>query len=128
MKTFIFGHTSLGRPILAHQFGNLGPEVLILGGVHGDETEGVTLALGLIDRLSKSFPAKLKLTIAPHSILTAYLQNLASMPGVLISIETYPPRIGAHSLLIHAISPALLRRANQRIMRLCDLSKPQISA
>lgn len=65
MKTFIFGHTSLGRPILAYEFGGAGPEILILGGVHGDETEGVTLALGLIDRCASAFSARLKLTIVP---------------------------------------------------------------
>src|SRR6185312_13820322 len=61
MTTTIFGHTPLGLPILAYRFQNPGPRVLILGGVHGDEIEGVIAAQGLL----QSFPYQLDLTLIP---------------------------------------------------------------
>lgn len=66
MKTFIFGHSALGRAIPAYRFGGgHTPEVLILGGVHGDENEGVTLAHALLDAFLASFPYRLTVTIVP---------------------------------------------------------------
>lgn len=66
MKTRLFGNSSLGLPILA--FENLpgGPEVLILGGVHGDEYEGIVAADGLLEALLKHNPYRLNLTIVPR--------------------------------------------------------------
>lgn len=66
MKTFTFGKTSLGLPILAHEFAAGGPEVLILGGVHGDEYEGVVAADGILAALMVSNPYRLNLTIVPR--------------------------------------------------------------
>ncbi len=65
MKSFIFGQTSQGLPILAHLFGHSGPNVLVLGGVHGDEWEGIVAAHALINRFSKAFSYKMRLTIVP---------------------------------------------------------------
>lgn len=66
MKTTLFGNSSLGLPIIAYEFSNSGPEVLILGGVHGDEIEGVWAAQGLLQSFLKSFPYKLNLTLIPQ--------------------------------------------------------------
>ena len=55
MKSFVFGYSGNGLPIPAYQFGNQGPETLILGGVHGDEPEGVIAAHGLLDLFFKDF-------------------------------------------------------------------------
>lgn len=65
MTNFIFGQTALKLPIQAYRFENSGPEVLILGGVHGDETEGVWCALALLGEFQKNFAYKLNLTIVP---------------------------------------------------------------
>ncbi len=65
MKSFVFGHTYNSLPIIAHEFGSQGPSVLILAGVHGDESEGVIAAHGLLDSFTQSFPYKLHLTIIP---------------------------------------------------------------
>ena len=46
--TSTLGQTRLGLPITVHQFGKGPKEVLILGGVHGDEPEGVIAANGLL--------------------------------------------------------------------------------
>lgn len=65
MKTFIFGQSARQRSIPAYSFAGHGPKVLILGGVHGDESEGVTLSLALLDALLISFPFRLDLTLVP---------------------------------------------------------------
>lgn len=66
MTSYVFGSTPLGLPIEAWRFENQGPEVLILGGVHGDETEGVVAALGLLKEFQKNFSYKLNLTLVPR--------------------------------------------------------------
>ena len=53
----IMGYSALGLPIEMHSWTALSfsaPHVLILGGVHGDEIEGVTAALGLLRELQKN--------------------------------------------------------------------------
>lgn len=66
MKHFILGATSTGLPIPAYRFGPAGaPDVLILGGVHGDEREGVEACLGLLGRWSENFAFRLRVTIVP---------------------------------------------------------------
>ncbi|MCB0342497.1 MAG: succinylglutamate desuccinylase/aspartoacylase family protein [Pseudobdellovibrionaceae bacterium] len=65
MKSFIFGQTSLGLPIVGHRFGSSGPKVLILGGVHGDESEGVIASGGLVNMFYSSFTYRLQLTLIP---------------------------------------------------------------
>lgn len=73
MDTFQFGKTSTGLPILAHQFGRSGPQVLILGGVHGNEPEGVIAAFGLTQYFLESFTYKLRVTIVPEFNLDGVL-------------------------------------------------------
>ncbi len=66
MKNFIFGKTRNGLPIPAYRFGPAArPSVLILGGVHGDEPEGVEACLGLIHRWSEAFPFRLRVVVVP---------------------------------------------------------------
>lgn len=63
------GHSALGFPIEAYSFTKGDPNhhnVIILGGVHGDETEGVTVALGLLDSFAKDFDLNLNLTLVPR--------------------------------------------------------------
>lgn len=66
MTSFVFGKSSLGLPIEAWRFDGRGPKTLILGGVHGDEPEGVTAALGLLGSFMQSFPFALDLTLVPR--------------------------------------------------------------
>src|SRR5690606_38596496 len=64
-KSTIFGTSAGGLPILSYEFGRGPRHVLILGGVHGDEIEGVIASLGLLQRFQESFPFHLQLTIVP---------------------------------------------------------------
>ena len=74
MQTRILSRTTLGLPIIAYDFGlefrkkteNTGTRVLILGGVHGDEIEGVVCANGLLDVFLQKFDYKLQLTLIPE--------------------------------------------------------------
>ena len=66
IESFIFGTTSTNLPIPAYHFGMAGaPKVLILGGVHGDEIEGVWAAHGLLAAFATDFPYRLDLTLVP---------------------------------------------------------------
>jgi protein MpaA len=66
-KAFVFGHTPQGFPIMAYRFGEgQGPKVLILGGVHGDEYEGVVACLGLLSHFSQDYSLKLEVTLVPR--------------------------------------------------------------
>ncbi len=51
---------------MAHQFGETGPEVLILGGVHGDEWEGVFAAKALLGSFLQKYDYNLKITLVPE--------------------------------------------------------------
>jgi protein MpaA len=75
MKSSIFGKTASGLPIPAFHFGRSGAEVLILGGVHGDEPEGVIACWGLVDRWSANFPLALLITIVPAFNMDGVLSN-----------------------------------------------------
>ncbi len=75
MKSFSFGLTSLGLPIPAYRFSNPGAKVLILGGVHGDEIEGVIAAHGLLKEFEKEFAYNLDLTLVPSFNLDGVLHR-----------------------------------------------------
>lgn len=66
MQFSIFGHSPQSLPIYAYHFGTSGPKVLILGGVHGNEPEGVVLAKALIESFHQSFCYKLQITVVPE--------------------------------------------------------------
>lgn len=76
MESFIFGRSSQGLPIMAYRFGSSGPHILILGGVHGDESEGVKASLGLLEKFQESyFPYNLKVTLVPAFNIDGVLAN-----------------------------------------------------
>jgi murein peptide amidase A len=62
----ILTHSPLGLPLKGYRFNNGGRKVLILGGVHGDEIEGVIATEGLLSSFTKSFAFKLDLLLVPH--------------------------------------------------------------
>jgi len=65
MSSFALGKTSGDQVIDAYRFGQSGPDVLIIGGVHGDEVEGVIASKALFSEFDKDFPYHLKLTLIP---------------------------------------------------------------
>lgn len=65
MQAAIWGYSPLGLPLFSYKFGHTGRKVLILGGVHGDEVEGVACAQYLLEEFSKNFSYNLQLTLVP---------------------------------------------------------------
>lgn len=65
MKTFFLDSTANALPIPGFAFGRMGPKVLILGGVHGDEIEGVEAAYGLLRKWNTAYPYKIQMRIIP---------------------------------------------------------------
>lgn len=78
METRIFGHSPTGLPILSHHSSGGTKRLLVLGGVHGDEHEGVWTAFSLLDSLIKS--------PIPH--LNAVLVPIFNVDGVLNNERT----------------------------------------
>ncbi len=74
-RAFHFGYTTDGLSIPAYKFGNRGPEIFIIGGVHGDEIEGIIAANGLLQAFSQSFTFKLNLTLVPIFNLDGALRS-----------------------------------------------------
>lgn len=69
MRIYQFGQTAKNLPIFAYEFGvHDTNHVLILGGVHGDEIEGVITARDLLSRLMKnaSHFDRMKVTLVPE--------------------------------------------------------------
>lgn len=65
MKCKTIGYSSEGLALINYEFGYEGAKILIIGGVHGDEIEGVSLALGLLDRWLLQFDLKLQVSLIP---------------------------------------------------------------
>ena len=92
LKTFILGHTNNKLPIMAYHFSRQhavktsnNPCIFILGGVHGDEVEGVIAAQGLIDILfvKKNIPILYDMTIVPILNFDGFLcQKRVNASGV----------------------------------------------
>jgi len=72
---FKFSETTSGLPIWGHRFEGGGAEILVLGGVHGDEPEGVVAAQKLLEICWKSFAYKLNLTLVPQFNLDGILKG-----------------------------------------------------
>lgn len=79
MDTFQFATSATQLPIWGHRLGRVGPLVLILGGVHGNEPEGVIAAHGLLKMFNETFTHQLRITIVPQfnldGIMTQSRQN-----------------------------------------------------
>jgi protein MpaA len=66
METKIIGHTVQKKPIQAHFWNNNSSvNILLMGGVHGDETEGVTASLGVLNELFDKNIFKFNLVLIP---------------------------------------------------------------
>jgi murein peptide amidase A len=129
MESFIFGHTTTHLPIPAYRFGPRTPNgVLILGGVHGDEIEGVWAAHGLLDKFSEKYEFPFSLTLVPAMNLDGVLaKDRRNARGVdlnrnlptkdwspVVATERYHPGLAAGS-----------EAENQALMRFVETEKPK---
>ena len=75
MKTITLGHSVSGLPIIAYEWGEKRPHVLIISGVHGNEMEGVYVGYRLLGEFSKDYSYQMKLTLIPFFNPDGILQN-----------------------------------------------------
>jgi protein MpaA len=129
MKTSIFTYTSKGLPVISYEFNNGGPNILILGGVHGDEIEGVIAAQELLKHFMASFPYQMNLTLVPQFNLEGVIYKTRgngngvdlnrNLPTKDWSPEVKTPRY-------HPGPAAGSERENHGLMEYVEKYKPQL--
>lgn len=66
MKVSIIGHSVQKKPILKYSWDQKSPvNILMLGGVHGDEVEGVNACYGVLEKLMTEYPFKFNFDLVP---------------------------------------------------------------
>lgn len=129
MQTFIFGHTSNLLPIPAYRFGHSGTRALILGGVHGDEIEGVWAAHGLLEKFTESFPFQLQLTLVPAFNLDGVLaRDRRNARGVDLNrnLPTHDWSSGPPASERYSPGPSAgSEPENQALIKFIETHKPQ---
>jgi len=129
MKSFVFGYTSTGLPIPAYQWNINAPHVLILGGVHGDEIEGVQAAYGLLDQFIKNFPYKLKLTLVPAFNLDGVLLKTRQNKNGIDLNRNLPTQDWNSHVSTPRYHPGPFANSeteNQHLVRFLEKEKPRI--
>lgn len=127
MTVDLFGETSTQMPILSYDFGTSGKKVLILGGVHGDEIEGVWCALHLLKQWTISFSYKLRVTLVPQfNIDGVLLKQRTNFNGVDLNrnLKTKDWSAEIKTQRYHPGPSAGSEKENQSLMRWIDLNKP----
>ena len=76
LRTKVIGRTGNNLVINSFFFGDSDPSALIIGGVHGDEKEGVALSYALLAEFARSYPYKFGLAIIPCLNLDGFLDNI----------------------------------------------------
>ncbi len=128
METFEFGKTSTGLAILGHRFGRVGPEVLILGGVHGNEPEGVVASLGLLQTFQPSYTLKLRLTLIPQFNVDGILASQRKNARGVDLNRNLPTKDWTATVAEEKYAPGLEPNSepeNQALVKWIETSKPQ---
>jgi protein MpaA len=132
MTTSLFGQTSLGLPIIAYRFqhaeAKLAPKVLILGGVHGDEIEGVMAAQGLLKSFMQSFPYRLDLTLVPaFNAEGVFLRTRGNFKGIdlnrNLATKDWSPEVKTERY--HPGPAPGSEPENQALMKYIETERPQ---
>jgi murein peptide amidase A len=129
LSTFQFGTTTTQLPIMGYKFGRSGPETLILGGVHGDEPEGVIASMGLIKRFLESFPLQIQLTIVPQFNLDGVMSKTrCNARGVDLN-RNLPTKDWTKEYSVERYYPGTEPNSeseNQSLVKWIQLNKPRI--
>ena len=128
-KSFHFGYTGQGLSIPAYRFGGRGPEVLIMGGVHGDEIEGIIGANGLLQAFSQSFPFNLRLTLIPIFNLDGALKARRCNARCVDLNRNLPTRDWSPKIVKRKYNPGPFANSepeNQALVNFIEKRKPPI--
>ena len=126
----VLGHSALGNPIQGFHFGaSQKHRVLILAGVHGDEVEGVSLALKLIESfMLGALPDGLNALVIPQLNIDGVLQKTRGNGNGVDLNRNLPTR----DWTIHWTNPryqpgphANSEPENQLLVKLIDDFKPR---
>jgi protein MpaA len=129
MKTEILGHSELGLPITAYRFGGDGPNVLLMGGVHGDEREGVELALGIFDKFLKSYHLPLNLTLLPMVNIDGVIAKTRRNANGVDLNRNMPTKDWSHTVAEEKYHPGKSAGSEsevQILMRLLEEFQPEL--
>ena len=129
MQAFQFGLTTTGLPITAYNFGSEGPRVLILGGVHGDEIEGVWAALGLLEKFQTKFDFKVRLTLVPMFNLDGVLAKDRRNANKVDLNRNLPTKDWSPNVATERYHPgkaAGSESENHALVKFIDSEKPKI--
>jgi protein MpaA len=130
MKAFVFGFTTTGVPILGYQWPHAGStRVLVLGGVHGDEVEGVAAAHALVGEAAHKNGFGLELVIVPAVNLDGVLMKTrVNARGVDLN-RNLPSRDWNPEILNPRYPPgpyANSETENQALVKFLDSFQPQM--
>lgn len=128
METFEFGLTSTGLPIMGYRFGRVGAEVLILGGVHGNEPEGVVASLGLLQTFHSSYTLKARLTIIPQFNVDGVLAGKRKNARAVDLNRNLPTKDWTANVAEEKYAPGAEPNSepeNQALVKWIDSVKPQ---
>lgn len=131
MKIIKFGETQLGLPLHAYQWltSPQNPNVLILGGVHGDEPEGVVCARGLLQTWLENFDLKLNITLVPEFnpegvlLKTRGNSNKVDLNRNLPTKDWSPV---AATVRYYPGPAALSEKENQALVKFIESEKPDV--
>lgn len=129
MKSSLVGKTVSGLPIIVHQWNYPGPHVLILGGVHGDEAEGVVASFGIIESLMNYNPYKMKISIIPTLNLDGVLAKTRQNKNGVDLNRNLPTQDWTGEVLNPRYFPGNSPNSepeNQALVQFIALEKPRI--
>lgn len=131
MTTELFAETQFKQPILCHTFGAAAsrPHVLIIGGVHGDEIEGVWCAHAILRRAIDAFDLSIRLTIVPQFNFDGVLMRERKNSNGVDLNRNLPSKDWTHDVAEPRYFPgpaAASEFENRGLVRWLDKNKPDL--
>lgn len=128
LKSFVFGKSARGMSIPAYVFGTTGPKVLILGGVHGNESEGVAASWALLQSFQSHFDLKLQITLVPQFNMDGVI-TLSRLNGNGVDLNRNLPTKDWNPKAFDPKYPpgpkALSETENQALVKFLDDERPK---
>ncbi len=123
------GYSVSGFPIMAYEWGDVQPHILIMAGVHGNETEGVFVSHRLLGDFSRDFPYKIKLTLIPFFNPDGVLQNRRTNENLVDLNRNLPTKDWTSSYSEEKYCPGPASNSepeNKMLVRWLEKNKPSL--